>query len=158
MAAENNISGVYSFLDFNVAITGPNVSADLSGSGFSGEGVKITMLEEKDTMTIGAGGAGMHALRGSKAGKVIISLLKTGPGNALLSQAYNLDSQSSATWGRNQVTISNPVSGDNITCQNCAFIKQPDNANGDAGGMMEWEFNSTLIDQILGNGFVPTGI
>lgn len=158
MASETNISGVYSFLDVNVAITGPNITSDLSGSGFSGEGVKITMLEEKDTMIIGAGGAGMHALRGSKAGKVTISLLKTGPGNALLSQAYNLDAQSSATWGQNQITISNLVSGDNITCQNCAFVKQPDNQDNEAGGLMEWEFNSTLIDQILGNGFTPTGI
>ena len=158
MAHENKISGSYSFLDVNCSITGPNISADLSNPGYAGEGITITMLEEKDTMTIGAGGAGMHALRGSKAGRIRLSLLKTGPGNAMLNQAYNLDSISAANWGQNQITINNPFTGDNPTCLFCAFVKEPDLVYNEAGGVMVWEFNSTNIDRITGNVFQPINI
>ena len=152
------LSGTYSFLDVTCAITGPGIHADLSDPGYSGEGIKIANVSEKDVMTIGAGGAGMHSLVASKAAKVTISLLKTGPGNAMLNQAYNFQTTSSANHGQNTITVVNPVSGDNITLQGGAFAKEPDLTYAIEGGMVEWEFNFVQRDSILGNGFQNTGI
>ena len=151
-------SGAYSFLDVNVAITGPGIQANLSDPGFSGEGIKVSMIEEKDTLVVGAGGDGMHSMRASKAARATISLLKTGPGNALLSQAYNYQATSAAYWGQNIVTITNPVSGDVVTLQGGAFVKQPEIVNATEANVMEWEFNFTQCDMLLGNGYQATGI
>ena len=154
----NVISGTYSFLDVQAAFVGGGFSFDLKGSGLGSEGIKITMNDDKDAMVIGAAGDGMHSLRASRSGRVTITLLKTGPGNAMMNQVYNYESLSSAFWGQNQITITNPVSGDNITCQDGAFLKQPEITYSTDGAMNVWEFNFVQIDQILGNNFQATGL
>lgn len=159
-AATAAISGAYSFLDVQVAFAGPGLpgSVTLSDPGYSGEGIKISMVGEKDVLTVGADGAGMHSLIASKAAKATVSLLKTGPGNAMLAQAYNYQTQSSAYVGQNIFTITNPISGDSITLQGGAFAKFPDIAYATEGGLIEWEFLFTQADFQLGNGFQNTGI
>jgi hypothetical protein len=152
------ISGAYSFLDVLAAMVGPGGSYDVAGMGLAEEAIIIAAEADKDVLTIGAGGAGMHSLRSSKAGRVTIRLLKTGLGNALLSQSYAFQSASSQNWGQNQLTISNPVSLDNITCLNGAFVKHADVTYGAVGGLMEWTFAFTQIDRIMGNGGAPTGL
>ena len=152
------VSGTYSFLDVTAAWVGPGGSFTLEGTGLAKEGITIVASEDKGSMTIGAGGDGMHSLKATRAGRVTVRLLKTGPGNALLGALYNFQSQSSSQWGQNQLTINNPVSGDNITCQAGAFVKEADVAYADEGGIMEWAFNFVQIDKILGNGFKPTGL
>jgi hypothetical protein len=150
--------GVYSFLDVQASITGPGGSFDLASAGFSDEGITIQMSGPKNAMTIGANGDGMHSLRASRAGTVTISLLKTATGNAQLNQLYRYQEQSSAYWGRNVITVTNPVSGDVATIVGAAFNKQADLRYSTEGNMNVWAFDCIAIDEILGNGFVSTGL
>ncbi len=59
--------GVYSFANVAAAIVGPGGSITLgNGAGPSEEGITISYTEDKNTMTIGADGSGMHScMRGS---------------------------------------------------------------------------------------------
>jgi Protein of unknown function (DUF3277) len=152
------ISGSYSFLNVSAAISGPGGSFSISAAGVSDGGIRIAMEGDKDRMTIGAGGAGMHSLIASNAGRITVSLLKTAPGNAQMNQLYRHQKSSAAYWGQNVITINNPVTGDAITCTDCSFVKQPDVVYTPEGGMMEWAFNSVDIDEVLGNTFQNTGI
>ena len=53
----------YSFLDVTAAIQGPGGSINLAaGAGSAEEGITIEAMEDKNIMTIGADGAGMHSL------------------------------------------------------------------------------------------------
>ncbi|MBJ3816665.1 DUF3277 family protein [Shimwellia pseudoproteus] len=141
----------YSFLDVSASLTGPTGSIDLGcGSANSEEGITIAMGEVKNTMTIGADGEVMHSLNPGKFGTITVVLMKTSPVNKKLSLMYNAQSQSSATWGNNVIVIRNKASGDIITARSCAFQKQPDNANGKAGGTLSWVFDCGKIDQLLG--------
>lgn len=151
MSNESSINGSYSFLDVTVAIQGPNVSGSLSEGGFANEGVTIRRVAETDTMTIGAGGAGMHSLSGNQGARIEMTLLKTGPGNAILQQAYNADRVSSGVWGQNTITVTNTISGDSTIAQNCAFAKDADLGYTEAGAANIWTFNSTLCVKHLGS-------
>ena len=149
------ISGTYSFIDVIASFAGPGATGgfDLKGSGIASEGIKVTMNGDADAMSIGAGGDGMHSLSASKAGRITITLLKAGPGNALLSALFNYQSSSSAYWGQNQISLKNPVTGDSVVAQAGAFVKIPDVVYDVAGPMLVWEFNFVEIDTILGNGY-----
>ncbi|TDT01685.1 DUF3277 domain-containing protein [Erwinia rhapontici] len=141
----------YSFMDVTATLVGPTGSIDLGyGSATSDEGISTAMSGAKNTMTTGADGEVMHSLHAEKSGTITVTLLKTSPTNKKLSLAYNLQSQSSATWGNNVIVIRNRVSGDIITARSCAFQKQPDNANGKTGNTMAWVFDAGKIDQVLG--------
>jgi hypothetical protein len=107
---------------------------------------------------MGANGDGMHSLHAAKGGRVSISLLKTAPGNAQMSQLYNFQSLSAANWGRNNLAIKNPVTGDAIMCAAGAFTKQSDVGYSVDGGLNVWEFEFITIDEVLGNGLNPTGL
>lgn len=154
----NNASGAYSFLDVVATLSGPGGSFNLSEKGVANEGVVISNTQDKGTMQEGAGGDVMHTLKATKSGRITISALKTGTLNALLSALYNFQSQSSANWGQNLLTITNPVSGDNITCQEGAFVKDADAAYAAEGNIMVWAFNFGYVDKIFGNGFQSTGL
>ena len=112
---------VYSFLDIHAALVGPGVNISLgAGSGNSEEGITVEPKEDIDTMTIGADGTPMHSLHADKSGTVHVRLLKTSPTNAIVSNAYAFQTASGLTHGQNTLTIANPVTGDVITCQQCA--------------------------------------
>ena len=150
--------GVYSFLDVQATISGPGGSFDLASAGVSDEAFRVRMDGPKNTKTMGAGGAGMHSLHASKAGVIEISLLKTGIGNAQLNQLYNFQQTSAANWGQNTLTIINPVSGDSVTAIFGAFDKQSDLGYSTEGGLNVWPLSFIEIDEVLGNGLVPTGV
>ena len=156
----NPVSGTYSFLDVVAAWTdlAGGGSFTLEGSGLSAEGITVVGAEDKSTMVIGCGGDGMHSLKATKAARVTLRLLKTGRGNALLGSLYNYQSASSALWGQNQLTVTNPVTGDKVTCTDGAFVKEADVAYAVEGGIMEWQFNFVACDKVLGNGYNPTGL
>ncbi|MBD8451879.1 DUF3277 family protein [Serratia rubidaea] len=141
----------YSFIDISASITGPGGSFDLGyGSGNSEEGITISMVENKNTMTVGADGEVMHSLHAGKAGTLTVTLLKTSPVNAKLSALYNLQSQSSATWGNNVIVMRNRASNDQSVARSVAFQKQPDWQNAKDGGTVSWVFDAGKVDQLLG--------
>lgn len=147
--------GSYSFFDVQASIVGPGGSFNLgSGAGVADEGISITMSEDKNTMTTGADGGVMHSLHAGKSGQVTVRLLKTSPTNAKLSTMYALQTTSAATHGINTITISNPVTGDSITCTLCAFKKFPDNTYAKEGNTNEWVFDAGIIDTSLGGGLL----
>jgi hypothetical protein len=143
----------YSLLNVKASISGPGGSFSIgSDAGVGEEGITVDLAEDKNTMTIGGGGAGMHSLHASKAGMVTIRLLKTSPTNKLLNALYNFQAQSSTNWGQNLITIQDMARGDNITAADCAFKKQAPVAFAKDGNVMEWVFDSIAIDEQLGSG------
>lgn len=141
----------YSFLDVQATIVGPGGAFNLgNGAGNAEEGIETEMVEDKNTMTIGADGTPMHSLHAGKGGTVTVRLLKTSPVNAKLQAMYDLQSQSSSLWGQNVISINNTASGDNIGCRYVAFKKSPKNTYAKDGGMNEWVFDAGAIDSVLG--------
>lgn len=147
--------GTYSFLDVQATIVGPGGKFSLgAGAAVAEEGITVSMDEEKNLKTIGADGAGMNALNASKAGKIIVRLLKTSPVNSQLSSMYALQTTSSAAHGINVFSIRNPISGDSILATQCAFKKFPDVSYAKNAAMLEWEFDAITIDTSLGGGLL----
>jgi len=145
--------GVYSFLDVQASITGPGGSFSIgSDAGAAEEGITTAFAGEKNTMTKGAGGDGMHSLHASNAGKITLRYLKTSPVNAQLSQMYNFQKSSSGNWGQNIIKVSNTVRGDVITGNQCAFTKHPDLTYATEGGTIEWEFDVIQLAELIGAG------
>lgn len=141
----------YSFLDTQASIVGPGGSFNLGhGAGVAEEGIDIEPNGDKNTMTIGADGTGMHSLHADKSGTISIRLLKTSPVNAQLMAMYDLQSASSALWGNNIITISNPQIGENNGCRGVAFKKKPKLVYAKEGQFNEWTFDAIAIDSILG--------
>jgi hypothetical protein len=105
-----------------------------------------------ETVT-GADGAIMHSLmEQGRTCTVTITLLKTSPVNAQLQQLINSQSQTSATWGDNVISIRDVVRGDDITVSDAAYIRQSDVNYAAAGGTMAWTFRGRLSSVILGAG------
>ena len=152
------LSATYSFIDVQAALTSPTASIIMSENGIAREGIRISMLEEKDRMQIGADGTGMHSLNASNAGRITVSLLKESPVNAQLSTLYNYQKMTAANWGNIQISVTNPVTGDNITAIEGAFAKRPDIIYDVDGPMIAWEFNFVSIEEILGNGYQATNV
>ena len=147
---------VYSFIDNLVSISGQNGNFNLGGPGVGNSegGISIVMVEDKNTMTIGAGGEGMHSLHAGKGGTETIRLLKTAAVNAQLSQMYASDTAGGASHGRNQISIRDMARGDTITCQEVAFAKFADITYAKDGGEMVWTFHAVKIDFKLGSGIL----
>lgn len=141
----------YSFLDVVATINGPGGSIQLgNGAGAAEEGITIERRGDRNTMTIGADGSGMHSLHADKSGTVTVRLLKTSPQNQLLSVMFDLQTQSSAIWGQNVIAVSNPATGDITTCRGCAFHQHSPITYTKEGGMNTWAFDAILVDGILG--------
>jgi len=141
----------YSFIDVTASILGIGGVFDLGyGAETSDEGIVTSMTGAKNTMTTGSDGSVMHSLHASKSGTVTVNLLKTSPVNAQLSAMYNLQSQSSTTWGNNIIVIRNSASNDICTCREVAFQQQPDFENATDGGTVSWVFDAGKIDMLLG--------
>jgi hypothetical protein len=144
----------YSFLDNLVAISGPNGNFNLGGpgSGNSEGGISITMVEDKNTMTIGAGGEGMHSLHAGRGATITTRFLKTSPQNGLLSAMYAADTADGSTHGLNTISIRDLARGDTIVCQQVAFKKFADVTYAKDGGEMTWAFDAIKVDFTLGTG------
>lgn len=147
----------YSFLDVQCTLTGPGGIVSLgNGAAPAEEGITIEPVEELDTMHIGADGSAGHSLHGSKAAKITVRLLKTSLTNALLQQMLQVQRGSSLTHGRNTMVISNIVNGDVHTAQQVAFAKQPNVGYAKEAGTIDWEFNASRVETILGGGGLIT--
>lgn len=144
----------YSFLDVHAALVGPGGSINLgAGAATTEEGITTEYKDDKNIQSTGADGAVMNSLNASKSGTLIVRLLKTSPVNQQLSQMYNLQSQSSATWGLNVISIKNPTSGDSITATYAAFKKHSPVTYDKDGRHNEWAFDC-MLDMSLGGGIL----
>lgn len=141
----------FSFLDVQATLVGVGAVINLgAGAGVAEEGITIAMAGDKNTMTIGADGEGMHSVHADKSGSVTVRLLKTSPTNAKLMALYDAQTLSSALHGQNVITITNPQSGDVTTCRQAAFKKKPDIVYAKDGNMMDWVFDVIKVDTVLG--------
>ncbi|MFJ7312520.1 phage structural protein [Pseudomonas sp. NPDC098747] len=141
----------YSFLDVVATLVGAGAIIDLgAGSANAEEGITISAAGDKNTMTIGADGEGMHSLHADKSGTVTLRFLKTSPQNAKLMLLYDAQSLSSTLWGMNVITIFNSASKDTTVCRKCAFKKRPDLSYKKDGDIIEWVFDVVKIDSLLG--------
>lgn len=143
----------YSFQDVVAAISGAGGSINLAaGAGAAEEGITIEAAGDKNVMTIGAGGEGMHSLVGDESSTATIRLLKTSPVNAQLQQMYNLQAGSSLLHGRNKITVRDVARGDFIQLSEVAFKKRPTINYGKEGGIKEWMFDAIKTNIVLGVG------
>lgn len=143
----------YSFKDCKCAINGPGGSINLAdNAGSAEEGITIEGVDDKNVMTIGADGSGMHSLMANESATVTVRLLKTSPVNNQLATMYNFQTLSSATHGRNTITVRDVARGDTITLSEVAFKKFPDLTYATEGGTNEWTFDAIRVDRILGVG------
>jgi len=144
---------VYSFLNVSCAFVGPGGVFNLAaGAAVAEEGISIEPVEDKNVMTIGADGKGQHSLVASDAKKITVRLLKTSPVNAQLMIAYNLQSASSALWGKNTMTVADSGRNDLTILQNCAFRTPPTLNYAKEAGLNEWVFDVISGNSILGAG------
>lgn len=143
----------YSFLDVVAAISGVGGSINLAaGAASAEEGITIESVQDKNVMTIGADGEGMHSLVADESSTVTIRLLKTSPVNAQLQLMYNLQTRSSASHGKNSITVRDIARGDFISLTQAAFKKRPTVNFAKEGGIMEWTFDAIKTNTILGVG------
>ena len=143
-------NGVYSFQDVNCAITGPGITQNVYG--VAEEGYSVELEGDKDTLTMAAGGGGMHSLHAAQNGTITLRLLKTSILNQAFCNAYNFQTLSAANHGQNTIVISDPVRGDTISAYGGAFKKMPNISYAKDGGTQEWAFNCTRIEFNLGPG------
>lgn len=142
----------YSFLDITASISGSGGSFSLKG-GNAPEGITVVPDNDMTETATGADGAIMHSLmEQGRTGMVTITLLKTSPVNAQLQQLINSQSQTSATWGDNVISIRDVVRGDDLTISEAAYIRQSDVNYAASGGTMAWTFRGRLSSVVLGSG------
>lgn len=145
------MSNTYSFQDVAATLTGPTGIADLGyGAAIADEGISIDMAGDKNTMTIGADGEGMHSLAANKSGTVTVRALKTSPLNAVLQAMYDAQQLSATLWGQNVIVVRQTASGDITTARSCAFKKKPNLKYAKDGDLLEWVFDAIKIDSLLG--------
>lgn len=141
----------YSFMDVVASLTGPGGVIDLGyGSGNSEEGIDIQMIEDKNTMTVGADGEYMHSLHAGNAATIILRYLKTSSVNNLLITMFNAQKMSSALWGKNVILVRQTASGDLHTCVGCAFKRRANTGYKKVGDFYEWAFDVGRVESELG--------
>lgn len=141
----------YSFATVTGSIVGPGGSLSFGyGSDNDEGGISTAFLEDKNTMTIGADGGGMHSLHAGRAGTITVRLLKTSAANKLLTDLYRYQTSSPTYHGQNTISVRDTARGDVVTGQKCAFRKMPDNAWAKVGNTMEWVFDCITLDEKLG--------
>jgi hypothetical protein len=132
----------YSFKDVQANITGPGGSINLGyGSGASDEGVTIEMVEDKNKMDIGADGSVQHNLHAGNAATYTFHLQKVSPANQQLMAMYNAQRITSLLWGKNVITVANPISGDSMTGTVAAFKRSANMAYGKDAAVQMWAFD-----------------
>ena len=143
----------YSFKDVVAAISGPGGSINLgNGAGAAEEGISIEPVGDKNVMTMGADGSGVHSLRADDSVTVTVRLLKTSPTNAALQALLNFQKLSSISWGKNVFNIRDIARGDDITVEQAAFARQPAINFATEAGMNEWVFHGIRTTTVLGVG------
>lgn len=143
----------YSFLDVVAAISGPGGSINLgAGAGVAEEGITIEPVNDKSTMITGADGTGVHSLRADNSRTVTIRLLKTSPVNALLMNMHNFQTMSSATHGKNTISIRDAARGDAVNLEKVAFKRVPNIEYQVEAGLNEWTFDAIDSSTVLGIG------
>lgn len=143
----------YSFLNISCQMVGPGIARNLAaGASAAEEGITLEATVDKNVMTIGADGTGMHSLVADDSCTLTIRLLKTSPLNAALMTAYDVQSVSSALWGVNTFTLSDSARGDFSVIQQAAYKKKPTVTYAKEGGMMEWTFDGIQANSVLGSG------
>lgn len=141
----------YSFMDVQASIIGPGGAFQLGyGQANAEEGITIQRTGDKNTMTIGADGEGMHSLHADKSGTITLRYLKTAPINQKLMALATAQSVSSSLWGQNVITVTQSASGDVTTGRAAAFKKIPDLNYKKDGDVVEWVFDVVKIDTMLG--------
>jgi hypothetical protein len=137
----------YSFEDVLVTLTGPSGSVILGNdAGAAEEGITIEPSEETDSMHIGADGSVAHSLHASRAGRIVVRLLKTSPTNAILSQMLSFQRSSSLFHAKNVLVVTDIANGEAYTCRGVAFARVPPNTWAKEAGTIEWEFNASRIE------------
>lgn len=145
------LSMTYSFLDNVATLSGPGGVISLgSGAANAEEGISIEAIQETDHLEIGADGSGVHSLNASRAAKITVRLLKTSPVNSQLMIMYNLQRSSSLFWAQNVLNVGNPVLGDQYVATGVAFVRNPNNQYAKEATHLDWEFNATQADAVLG--------
>jgi spore coat protein U-like protein len=144
----------YSFLDSVATISGPGGTFNLSGEtqGNADEGVTFEYEEDKGSITMSAGGGGMHNLHASNAGSATVRLLKNSHVNQLLSNLYNSQSTRGTLWGQNVIRCSNRTSGDVLVLSLAAFKRHSPITYAKDGGTNEWQFRGIKLSIKLGQG------
>lgn len=141
----------YSFGDVYGSITGPGGTVAFgNGNGTAEEGIEFEPTGEMNKMLMGTGGQGMHSLTMDDSGRARIHCMKNSPINAQLDQLYKYQKTSSAFWGQNVITMTNPVSGDQYTCTGTAFTKRPTNTFAKDANILTWEFDVIRMVATLG--------
>jgi len=145
----------YSFENVAAVLSGPGAPAIPIGveAAVADEGITVAMEEDKDLMTGGADGSGMHTLRAGNRAKLTVRLLLTSPINGFLALAYNFQRGSSVNWGQNTLVITDFARGDLINASQVAFGKFPDLTYSKDGAMREWVFHAIQCKQLLS--FIP---
>lgn len=143
----------YSFLSVQATISGPGGNLQIgNGAAAAEEGITFAYADDKNSLTIGAGGEAMHSLHAGKSGTGTIRLLKTAPVNAALMQMYNLQTASPALHGLNTLTVRDTARGDVAVGRQAAFKKAPDLTWAKDGNVVEWVFDIGFLDELLGTG------
>ncbi|WP_025138082.1 phage protein [Achromobacter sp. DH1f] len=141
----------YSFIDVQATLAGPTGVVNMGyGAATAEEGITIAAAADKNTMTIGSDGEGMHSLHADKSGQITVRLLKTSPINQALMIQYDAQTLSSTLHGKNVITVRNSVSGDITVARGVAFKRAPDLTYAKDGGIVEWQFDAIKIDRNLG--------
>lgn len=141
----------YSFMNVTASIVGTGGAFSLGyGSDNAEEGISISMLEDRNTMMVGADGGVMHSLHAGRAGSITVRLLKTSPANKQLMDLYRFQTSTPANHGSNTLTVRDTMRGDVVVAQKVAFRKIPDNSYAKAGNILEWVFDCGIIDEKLG--------
>jgi hypothetical protein len=90
-------------MDTQCTLTSAEGVVDLGyGAAIADEGITFAMAGDKNTMTVGADGEGMHSLHADNSGQVTVRLLKTSPTNAKLMNIYIAQKASPKKWGKTQ--------------------------------------------------------
>jgi hypothetical protein len=146
----------YSFIDVVATISGPGGTFSLC-EGTSEEGITIEPTGDKNVMTKGADDSTMHSLRADTSATITVTKLKTSAVNAQLQQMFNVQSQSSATWGKNTISVKHVALGDDITCSEVAFASNPATNYAVEGGTVVWTFHAGKVKKVLGTGGLGRG-
>lgn len=143
----------YSFQDITATIVGIGGSFQLAaGAGSAEEGLTAAPIEDKNFMTIGAGGEGTHSLSANRSRIITVRLLKTSQVNAQLQNMYNLQTASAVTHGKNTITLRDVARGDFLVFAEVAFAREPDLVYAKESGNNEWLFHAIESFTKLGTG------
>jgi len=141
----------YSFKDVSASLVGPTGTLSMGyGNALAEEGIEVAAAGDKNTMTVGSDGEGMHSLHADKSGQITIRVLKTSPLNQKLMAMYDAQAVSAVLWGKNLITVTNSAAADLHVGRECAFKKKPDMKYFKDGDLIPWVFDCIKVDSVLG--------